>query len=280
MALVKRVALNYIRTKFKLLSAISKRKAAKKALRLFITPRSRVKKPLTPLFLDAEQLEFPFTNVKVCGFRWNAKAQKKVLILHGYESSILNFEAYIPKLLKKDYCVLAFDAPAHGRSEGKSLNAIEYTNLVVDIYNRFGPIHAFISHSFGSLAVSLALEQLPHSEETKLVLIAPATESTTAINQYFDLLRLDGGVRKEFDRLITETNNHPPEWYSVSRAAKNIRAKVLFLQDKNDLLTPISDVQPLIEKQYSNIRFIITEGLGHKKIYTDIASINAIINFL
>ncbi|MGE5519397.1 MAG: alpha/beta hydrolase [Candidatus Dadabacteria bacterium] len=280
MALVKRIALNYIRTKFKLLSAISKRKAAEQALRLFITPQSRVRKPLTQIFLQAEDVHFIFSGVTVKGYRWNAGAAKKLLIVHGYESSVVNFEAFIPRLLHKGYCILAFDAPAHGSSGGKSLNAIEYTDFVIEINNRFGPIDAYITHSFGGLAVSLALEQLPHSKETKVVLIAPATESITAINQFFNFLRINGAVRNEFDRLITEANNKPPGWYSVSRAAAHIKASVLFLQDKEDPLTPLSDVQPLIDKQYPNFNFIITKGLGHKKIYRDTGNINSIINFL
>ena len=111
-------------------------------------------------------------------------------------------------------------------------------------------------------------------------MIAPATESTTAINNFFNFLKLDDEVRREFDELITSANNKPPSWYSVSRASEHIKAQVLFLQDKEDPLTPLSDVEPIIQKNYSNFHFVITEGLGHRKIYKDKSTLKLVTDFL
>ncbi len=129
MAFSKKLALHYIRTKFTLLSAVSKKKAAAAAFELFCTPQRRNKKPLTPIFHDAEKIQFQFAGEAVHGFRWNAGRAKKLLILHGFESSIVNFAHFIDPLLKKDYEVLAFDAPAHGRSNGKTFNELLYKQL-------------------------------------------------------------------------------------------------------------------------------------------------------
>jgi pimeloyl-ACP methyl ester carboxylesterase len=111
-------------------------------------------------------------------------------------------------------------------------------------------------------------------------LIAPATETKTAVDNFFKFLKLDKEVRREFDKLITELGGKPPGWYSISRAAKNIKAQVLFLQDTNDEMTPLSDVEPIMEKNYPNFHFIISEGLGHRRIYRDNKSLKAIIDFL
>ncbi|HET7898242.1 MAG TPA: alpha/beta hydrolase, partial [Flavisolibacter sp.] len=130
MSLAKRLALSYIRTKLNLLGKVSKRKAAEQAFQIFTTPPSRVKKDLPVIFKKAEKLTFSFHGVKIVGYRWNAPKEKKVLILHGFESSVLNFDKYISPLLKKDYEVLAFDAPAHGGSGGKIINAVDYKNFI------------------------------------------------------------------------------------------------------------------------------------------------------
>jgi hypothetical protein len=66
----------------------------------------------------------------------------------------------------------------------------------------------------------------------------------------------------------------------VSRACEHIKAQVLFLQDKQDLLTPLSDVEPIIEKAYPNFKFVISEGLGHRKIYKDKRTLQVISDFL
>lgn len=281
MSLVHRLAINYIRTKFRLLSAVSKRRAAEKAFQLFCTPQSRNRKKLPPAFEKAEKLHFFFEGSTIRGYRWNhQEASKRLLILHGFESSVVNFDRYVKPLIQKGYEVMAFDAMAHGRSSGKTINVLMYKNLIHHIYTTFGPIQSFMAHSLGGLTVSLFLEEIKHDNSYKLVLIAPATETRTAADHFFQYLKLDNEVRKEFDQLITELGAKGQEWYSVSRAAKNIKAQVLFLQDKNDKLTPYSDVVPLLKKGYPNFRFIISEGLGHSKIYRDPQSVKAILEFL
>lgn len=281
MRLAQRLVLKYIRTKFKLLSSISKRRAAEKAFELFCTPQYRNKKKLPPIFEKAEKIEFPFEGYKVRGYRWNSSdSNKKAMILHGFESSVINFDRYVKPLIKKDYEVLAFDAPAHGRSTGKRITVITYKTLVRYIWDEYGPIDAFITHSFGGLTLSLALEEIPHSSSTKVVLIAPAAETKTAIDNFFKFIQLDNGVREEFDKLIEEMGGQPPEWYSVSRVAPKLQAQVLFLQDRDDHMTPLSDVKPIMDKNYPNFHFVISEGLGHRRIYRDNQSFKKIMEFL
>lgn len=280
MTLPKHYLIKYIRTKFAILSAVSKKKAAKAAFHLFCTPQYRNTKPLPASFKRAESLEFSLGTYRISGYRWNHPAPKKILILHGFESSVVNFDRYVGPLIQKGYEVLAFDAPAHGMSTGKEVNVLIYKNMIRQIYNDHGPIDAFLAHSFGGLAISLFLEDLPHNHNIKLVLIAPAMETKTAVDHFFRFLKLDDEVRKEFDNYLSQLGGKPAEWYSIVRASTNIKAQVLFLQDKQDEMTPLSDVTPLMEKNYSNFHFIISEGLGHRRIYRDKDSVKAILEFL
>lgn len=280
MGLVKRLAIGYVRTRLALLSKISKRMAAQKAFEIFTTPPTRVTKNLPAVFKKSERLTFRFQGLRIVGYRWNKKAEKKVLILHGFESSVVNFDRYVAPLIKKGFQVLAFDAPAHGKSAGKIINAVDYKFFIRHILEHYGPVTSFISHSFGGLALSLALEETPHDETWKVVLIAPATESTTAMHQFFAFVKLDNEVKEEFQRLIEHANGKPLSWYSVARASAHIKAQVLFLQDKQDAQTPYKDVEPIIGKGYPNFRFVITDGLGHRRIYKEWSSITTIMEFL
>ncbi|MFL5739458.1 MAG: alpha/beta hydrolase [Flavisolibacter sp.] len=280
MRLSQRLVLKYVRTKFKFLSSLSKRNAAEKAFQLFCTPQRRTKKSIPPVFQKAEKLQFSFEGSMVRGYRWNQSSGKKLLILHGFESSVINFDRFIKPLVQKGYEVLAFDAPAHGSSTGKSINVLAYKNMVLHIIKEFGPVRSFIAHSFGGLSLTLALEQISHDETYKMVLIAPATETKTAIDHFFSILKLDDEVRTEFDRIIEETGGHNAEWFSVARASAHIKASVLFVQDKDDLMTPLTDIEPIISKAYPNFRFLITEGLGHRRIYRDNNVAKEIIDFL
>jgi pimeloyl-ACP methyl ester carboxylesterase len=137
-----------------------------------------------------------------------------------------------------------------------------------------------MAHSFGGLALCMALAENIHSERSKVVLIAPATETKTAIDQFFHFLRLDGDVRKEFETIISSMSGHAVSWFSIRRAIKKINADILWLHDKDDKTTPLKDVFPVREENYPNIHFVITNGLGHRKIYKDTKVIKTVVNFL
>jgi len=263
------------------LASISKRKAAEEAFTLFCTPLIKPIKEIPQLFKEAESLQFESNGLKVQGYRWNHPQQKKVMVLHGFSSAACKFERYIASLIDKGYEVLAFDAPAHGNSEGKTVNVVQYSDMVKKAMSLYGPIDSFIAHSFGGLAISLTLEVIPHDEHTKVVFIAPATETTSAVKTAFEILQLNNSKVKEiFNNIIYELGGKPTEWYSIKRAMKNIKAKILWIHDEDDDVTPIADVLKVKEDQYPNIEFIFTKGLGHRKIYRDNAVRSAVINFL
>ncbi|MFN8290511.1 MAG: alpha/beta fold hydrolase [Chitinophagaceae bacterium] len=280
MKLAQRIALRYIRTKFKLLSAISKKKAAQAAFQLFCTPQKRNLKKPPRIFEEGEPLSLLVEGIRVNGWRWNHPAERKALLIHGFESSVVNFDRYIKPLTRKGYEVLAFDAPAHGRSGGKTITAPLFRQTIREIYRQYGPIHSFIAHSFGGLAVCLALEEISHTNEYRLVLIAPASETVTAIDSFFRFLQLDPAIRPEFEKIILRRGGVTPSWFSIRRAMKHIRAKVLWIHDEDDDVTPLADALKVKAENYPHIEFVITRGLGHRRIYRDNKVSKMIIDFL
>jgi hypothetical protein len=280
MKLAQRLALGYIRAKFKVLTKLSKKKAAEKAFELFCTPQSRNKKKLPKIFETGEKLAFVLNDNIVRGWRFNHPAERKVLICHGFESSVTNFDRYIKPLIKKGYEVLAFDAPAHGRSAGKTITAPLYKDMILEIHKNYGPVRSYMAHSFGGLAVSLALEEINHQSDYRLVLIAPATETTTAIDGFFKFLQLDPAIRPEFEKIILQTGGVSPEWYSIKRAMGNIQAQTRWFQDEDDDVTPMADVLKVKEQNHPHIEFVFTTGLGHRRIYRDNKVTRSIVEFL
>ena len=281
MKLREKIALKYIRTKFQVLSLVSKRKTAEQAFKLFCTPFIKSSSRARTIFESAEMLHFKLNGLNIQGYRWNKNNPHKVLILHGFGSAAYNFNSYIIAMLEKGYQVLAFDAPAHGNSQGHTLNAMEYSQMITQVIHLYGPVNGFIAHSFGGIALSLAMEKTAHDEHTKIVFIAPATETTTAIDSAFKLLQIDDQeIRTEFDRIIFEKSGHHPRWFSIKRAMKNIKASVLWIHDEEDDITPLADALKVKEAGFLNIEFVITKGLGHRKIYRDAAIQKKISEFL
>ena len=124
------------------------------------------------------------------------------------------------------------------------------------------------------------MANLYHDDKSRVVLIAPATETSSAIDAFFRYLKLDEEVRKEFEKMVESKGGNSSAWYSVSRAVKNIKAKILWFHDLEDETTPVQDSLKVKAENYPHIQFVITKGLGHSRIYRDSEVIKQTVNFL
>lgn len=283
MKLAQRMVLGYYKSKFQFISMFSPKLAAAKAFELFCTPYSKRRKVEMPaIFKTAELLHMHLEGQHLKGFRWiipTNKTAKTIMICHGFDSYSYKFEQYIEPLLQAGFNVLAFDAPAHGLSSGKTINLANYRQMILEIIKSYGPVHGILAHSFGGVAAALALEQLPDHVHMRLVLVAPATETTTAIKTFFNYVPVSNKVKDEFEKLITKLGGHPSSWFSVSRVVQNITTPTLWVHDEDDTITPFADMQHLIVIQPGHVRFHITRGLGHSNVYKDDPTSKLIIDF-
>ena len=174
---------------------------------------------------------------------------------------------------------MAFDAMGHGESEGKTIHAKQYAECLVLINKEFGQLHGIVGHSFAGLAICLAVEEELKDIE-KIVLIAPASETTRAIDNFFEFLKMPINLKPELIKHIFEQSGNSPEFYSVPRALDNITSKVLWVHDKKDFICPIEDTIATQEKNKPNIEFYITSGLGHNAIYRNPNVLQKIAFFL
>ncbi|MBX2924294.1 MAG: alpha/beta hydrolase [Chitinophagaceae bacterium] len=280
MKLSQKIALAFVRLQFRVISFAAPRKAAQKAFALFCTPRKKKQSTGSSIIKKAEQLTITVNDYRLHGYRWNAQGKKKILIAHGFESAATNFDIYADRLVQKEYEVVAFDAQAHGKSEGKTITLPEYVQTLSAICRQFGPFDAFMAHSFGGLALAHLLEQLPHSSNNKVVLIAPATETVSAIDHFAHLLRLNKKIKTLLGQITEQKGGINPQYYSIRRAMNNIKAKVLWLHDEEDDITPFADAQKVQNDQHNHLQFVVTRGLGHRKIYRDRAVMDHILDFL
>ena len=279
--LTQRIAINYYKAKIKAISILSRKKAAEKAFEIFCTPFSgKPKRKEPPIFHHAEKIFCTVENKKLTGWQWIPKNNngKKILIAHGFDSCSYKFDNYIQPLTQQGYTVIAFDAPAHGLSEGKTINALQYKNAIIEIDKQFGNIYCIIAHSLGALAASLAAEKMPLLQ--KIIFIAPATETQRAIDNFFKFVPLGNEVKADIEQLITSFENKPLSYYSVSSSIKQIHIPVLWVHDTKDWICPIEDVKPVQELNLSNVQFYFTEGYGHNKIYRTEKVMNVVEEFI
>jgi pimeloyl-ACP methyl ester carboxylesterase len=281
MKLRQKLAIGYIRTKLKVTASLSAKQAAEMALTLFCTPQTKSTKEPPPIFNSAIKHQRQLGETNFMAYQWKAAEHApKVLILHGFESAAKNFAAYVQPLLEKGMEVWAVDAPAHGASAGNTITMPEYAATIALMEKEFGPFHRFMAHSFGGLALMHFLESVSDLQGRRAVLIAPATETVTAIDMFFHFLQLNAKVRQAFDQLIFEKAGVWPSHYSIPRTLQQVSIPLLWIHDEQDDITPIRDIQSLIEAPPPHLRFMITRGLGHRKIYRDPAVQRALVDFL
>ena len=282
LTLSQRIILRYYRAKIKAISRFSPRKAAQYTLELFFTPYMTHRKAERPaIFHKAEALSFRHNDHTIRGHRWAAPHQgnKTILVCHGMNSCSYRFEKIIQQLLQRNVSVLAFDAQAHGQSEGKILNAVIYSEIIAAIDAQYGPVDGIIAHSLAGMGTAFFLEQKQH-HLPKAALVAPATETVAAVNNYFRMLRLDDDFRKIFDDMVTEVRGLPPEWYSVSRAIRNFSNPILWVHDEDDFICPYADAKAAVAQPLPHVQFVTTRGLGHNKIYRDKTVQKQVIDFV
>ena len=271
--------LSYIKTKIRLASLASVRWGAQIAFDMFSTPYRKSKKPKPTIFKQAENIKITVNDCQINGYKWNPSANKQLLILHGFESRAYKFDMYIAPLLNKGWGITIMDAKAHGKSEGKQIILPDYVALIETLEKIYGKFSGYLAHSFGGIAVSLHLEKSPN-DDAKLALIAPATETETAILLFSKIVGLKAQVVNTIDDLILEKSGKPTSFYSLKRIVPTLNNKILWVHDQNDKITPLSDVQPLIDQHPRHVEFVITNGLGHSRIYKEEKVIDRVVDFL
>jgi len=282
MKLSQRLALTFYRTKIHTIGLVSPRKAAEFAFELFSTPRKpkkKLKEP--PVFHKAEKIYLTIGATCLTGFRFlpSQPNGRKILIQHGFSSYSYKFEKYVSLFKKQGFEVVCFDAPAHGLSEGKTINALMYRDTILKIEAEYGPFYGLMGHSLGALASSLAFQEFSNQENRRLVLIAPAVRTQRAIEHFYSILPVDERIKNAITELFKDFTHLPIEEISVSHAIKNIKAPILWVHDKDDKICIFDDVIPIMDAKPANIQFAITEGLGHSRIYKEAAVNNTIDHF-
>jgi pimeloyl-ACP methyl ester carboxylesterase len=273
------IMLALLKTKIRLASFVSIKWGAEVAFSMFSTPYRKSEKPKPAIFKKAENFSIKVNGENVNGYRWNAIAKKQLLILHGFESRAYKFDMYIGPMLAAGWGVVIMDAKAHGKSEGDSIIIPDYVSMIQHLENDFGKFSSYLAHSFGGIAISLHLEKAKNTA-ARLVLIAPATETDTAINLFSKIVDLKKEVRIAINDLILEESGNPTSFYSLKRIVPTLENKILWVHDKNDKITPLSDMESLMIDQLSHVEFIITEGFGHSRIYKEKEVIGSVIAFI
>jgi esterase/lipase len=245
------------------LAIIAPKAAGKKGFELFCWPRRIKMKPHQLEFLNAadEKFTLDYAGKKVQAYRWG-NGEKKILLLHGWQSHSYWWRYVINRLSKEEFTIFSLDAPGHGLSEGDFLNLPHYGGLIEQFIEEQKSLHAILTHSFGGFATVYSLHKLPHLQVSKLVVMAAPGEVEYFFNYYQAVLGLSKKAIVVITKHFIKTIGHPPSYFQMKEFAKTLTQTGLIIHDTEDKEAPYKNAVAMSEVWKSST-LITTTGLGH-----------------
>lgn len=224
--------------------------------------------------------QYPSGNaaISLAAYHWG-QSDKKILLLHGWGGSPLDFRQMITALVGSGYEVIGFDAPAHGFSEGKRTNLVQWMYILQQVLQQVGPLHGVIGHSLGGLNAALTLvnqqEMVP-----RLVMISASVSAPAFFRETYEQFRIPPRVVEKVQALIKERLGQDLEQLDLHRHLHKIKAsEILVVYDENDELVKPYDVSAFLQ-EYETITAYQIRGEGHFRIMRNEAVIGKVVEFL
>lgn len=263
----------------KVMETVSPKVAAKFAIRLFTTPM-RYTMPKREEAMDKISVQ-TLVNIPALGKTIQVyqlgNSAKKVLLVHGWSGRGTQLCSIAEKLVEKGYATISFDAPAHGKSPGKTSDMTEFIAAILHLEKEFGPFEFAVGHSLGAMAVLNAVKK--GLAVQKAVTIGSGDVVKDIMDSFWQKLGMDIATGtlmiSLFEKKFGETINN----YSAYIAAAAVTIPVLVVHDENDEDVPVSAAHHIAE-YLAQGSLLITKGLGHRKILGDKTVIKQITGFL
>lgn len=263
----------------KICSLISSKLTTKFAAILFTTP-IKYKIPRREIEMEQKSIQknifVPTINKEIVIYQYGNSA-KKVLLVHGWSGRGTQLFKIADELLLNGYSTISFDAPAHGKSKGKTAIMMDFINSILEIEKQYGPFEIAIGHSLGGMSVLNSIKKGLNVK--KSIVIASGDIVQDILNDFIFKLKLKPHysqyLRKYFENKYQVKMND----FSAYKAAEEIKIPVLVIHDKDDHDVP-SKAGIHIHEHLEKGHLVLTEDLGHRKILGDKNVIQKIINFI
>jgi pimeloyl-ACP methyl ester carboxylesterase len=263
----------------KFLQFFSPSLAAKYARLLFQKPiKHKTPKREKTLEASAEIQYLALSDIgkSVAVYKWG-QGDKKALVVHGWSGRATQLYKIIEALLAQGYEVYSFDAPAHGKSTGKTTMMPEYVKTIQKISEVYGPFEIAIGHSMGG--ISLLITQGEQPTFKKLVIIGAPDSIYDIFHNFIKKMELKPVVADKLIEIFERITGKSIFDYHGSKQTAKISIPVLIVHDEDDKEVSINDAINNF-KQLENGQLLKTNGLGHNRILKAPEVIKSIVDFV
>ncbi len=260
--LMKKVVPKLIGSYLNTLAVVAPSKVGKIGFDIFCTPISPPVKPHHKQYLETANLfRFDSEGIQLQGYQWGT-GTKKIAFLHGWQSHTYRWKKYIQTFSHEEYTIYAFDAPAHGLSDGKYANIPIYSKAIVNFFDQIGQVDAVVTHSMASIATMHAIYNRAPLQMKKLVLMGSPGEANDFISFYKKFTGMSENTFKYIIDYFVEALNQTPDYFSAPRFASAVDVPGLIIHDEEDEEAPYHHAVR-IHKAWPQSQLITTRGYGH-----------------
>lgn len=252
---------------------------AKKLYHHLLNPQVRaMKEKDREVLAKAEKEILTIHNNSIYLYTWGSTGDK-ILLVHGWEGNAGNYSYLIEQLLANQYMVYAFDAPGHGNSSGGANVMFEFINTVKTIITQLG-IKKVISHSFGSVATTYSLAQLPDHKIDKYVLLTTPCTFRSYVSNISGRMGLSERAINLFLRKLEKEIGEKIDELDVSKYVQKMSVtKAIIIHDVMDKVIPISEAEE-VAHNWKNAEIFKISNTGHFRILRTPDVANITIDFM
>lgn len=203
-----------------------------------------------------------------------------VLLVHGWGSHALHMGRMVNPLVKAGFRVVAFDAPAHGRSAGTETDMIAFASAIAAVASRVGPLHAVIGHSFGA-AMALYAQRDWGVHAGRLVLVSAFDHCNWFIEAFGAHVGLSHAVLERMRQELVRRYGGRFDWgrMSVADMLRHCPVPALVVHDEGDEEVPFQHGLALVcVSQHAEL--LATRGCGHQRLVRNPPVIQRIVQFV
>jgi pimeloyl-ACP methyl ester carboxylesterase len=263
----------------KLIAFISPKLTTLFAAKLFTTPIKH-KIPKRELEMDRKSVQklvaIPAIHKQVNVYQYG-QSHKKVLLVHGWSGRGTQLCKIADELVNAGYSIISFDAPAHGKSPGKTTIMVDFIATILELEKQYGPFEAAVGHSLGGMSVLNAVKQ--GLKINKGVVIGSGDIVQDILDDFINKLGLNPAMSLLLRAYFEKKYGEKMDNYSAYKAAAKTPVPFLVIHDKNDPDVPVK-AGIHIHQHLKNGQLILTEGLGHRKILGNHAIVEKVIQFI
>lgn len=252
----------------KVLSHISNDLASRKAFKIFQkTMKSKFKPREEQFYASSSYFNLPTSYGNIKCYENGNSSNSTILLVHGWNSNAGSMAGIAKSLVKRNYHVVSFDLPAHGHHPATYTNLRECTAVTKAVIKRLRiekPI-SIVSHSFGSLVTSYALQKANRNADKLIFLTSPDT-SMGLFNYFKELMSLNEETFEKMVLLGDELLEEPLSGVTVvDKLNQTSYNSLTLIHDRFDKILPHSYSENLKNKLSSTTLYTY-ENIGHYRM--------------